>query len=73
MGKMGKEIADLVGPPDEEDLADGGDDEAEEGDDPKGGQEEAEVSAAKDFQEATKNGTPEEVLSSLKDLLDLVG
>lgn len=71
MGKLGRDMAALVGPPDEEDAADGGADEDTE--DAKGGQEEAEVSAMGDYRETLKTGTDEEALASLKTLLDLIG
>lgn len=71
MGSMGKGMADLVGPPDEEADETMPDDEGAEGE--KGGQEEAKVSAAKDFQGAVMKGTPEEVVEALETLLDLVG
>lgn len=68
MGKFGKEMAALVGPPDEEESAD-----EDMGKDAEGGEEEAQVSAMADYREALKSGTDEEALASLKTLLDLIG
>lgn len=70
MGKMGQNMAALIGPPDEESDEPMADDEGE-GD--KGGQEEAKTTAAKDLQDAVRGGTPEEVVSALETLIDLIG
>lgn len=79
MGKLGAEIADMVGPPDskskkyskaasdEEDAADGGDDEESED---SGGQEDAELSAMEEFEGA---GDAKAKLEAFKKLLDIVG
>lgn len=58
--------------PDDEDMLDGGADEAEEGDD-DGDREAAEISAMEEFQDAVKNGTPEEALKAYKQLSDVCG
>lgn len=77
MGKLGAEIADMVGPPDSkskkyaksdaEDAADGGDDEESED---SGGQEDAELSAMEEFEGA---GDAKAKLEAFKKLLDIVG
>jgi hypothetical protein len=70
----GHDIAVLVGPPksskkpSDEDMLDGGADDAEEGAD-----EEAEVGAMEEFQGALKDGTPEEALKAYKQLRDTCG
>lgn len=79
MGKLGSEIADMVGPPDSkskkypkpdaEDAADGGDDEAAEGED-DGSQEDAELSAMEEFEGA---GDAKAKLEAFKKLLDICG
>jgi hypothetical protein len=83
VGKMGMEIADLMGPPgskskskapvDEEDAAAGGGDEAAEGEDDTGDQEAAELSAYSELKDAITGGTEEEGLSAFKKLLDICG
>lgn len=71
----GIDIVEEVGPPDrkskkrpvsDEDAMDGGADDAEEGD-----SEDAKVSAAGEFQDAVKNGTPEEVAKAFDQLCSL--
>jgi hypothetical protein len=74
MGRIGLEIADMVGPPGKKSKPYGkssSDDaeEAGESDD----EEAAEVSAMEEFQSAVKDGSPEDALKAYKQLRDTCG
>jgi hypothetical protein len=80
VGKLGSEIADMVGPPDSKAKKypkDSADDGEEGSDSEEAGEssddEAAEQSAAEEFQSAVKDGSPTDVVEAFKKLMDICG